>query len=139
MAEIVKQAKINIVAGKADPKPPLGPVLGGLKVPIKSFIDQFNTATADKEGILPTVIRVYDDGSFDFETKTPPTTSLILKELKLEKASSNPNTVKVGKLTKEQLRKIAEIKMPDLNAHTVEQAMAIVAGSAQNMGVEVVE
>lgn len=139
MAEIVKQAKINIKAGNATPTPPLGPTLGGLKVPIKQFIDQFNTATADKEGILPTVIRVYDDGSFDFEVKTPPTANLILKELNIEKGSSTPNTVKVGKLTQEQLRKIAEIKMPDLNSHTVEQAMAVVAGTAQNMGVEVEE
>lgn len=139
MAELVNQAKINIIAGNATPTPPLGPTLGGMKVPIKPFIDQFNEATADKEGILPTVIKVFDDGSFTFEVKTPPTASLILKELKLEKGSSTPHTDKVGKLTKEQLRSIAEIKMPDLNSHTIEQGMAVVAGTAKNMGVEIEE
>ena len=130
MAEIVKKIKLQIPAGKATPAPPVGTVLG----------TKYNDATRDKMGdILPVEITVMDDRSFTFVIKTPPTAFLIKKTAKLKKGSSKGKDEVVGKLTQAQLREIAEIKLPDLNCYTVEEAMKIVAGTALNMGVEIVD
>ena len=130
--------KLQIPAGKATPAPPVGTALGPHGVNIMQFTKEFNAKTADQAGmIIPVVLTVYQDRSFSFITKTPPAAILIKKELKLNKASGEPNKTKVGKLTKDQVRKIAEIKMPDLNAASVEAAMEMVAGTARSMGVTV--
>ena len=132
--------KLQINAAKATASPPVGPALGQHGVNIAAFIKEFNARTKDMEGYkIPVVITVYADRSFTFITKTPPAPVLIKKELNLQKASGRPNKDKVGQLTKEQCRKIATIKMPDLNAGSIEAAMSMVAGTARSMGVTVEE
>ena len=132
--------KLQIPGGKATPAPPVGPALGQHGVNIVDFTKQFNDATAQQQGtIIPVVITVYADRSFSFITKTPPAAVLILKELGMDKGSGVPNKTIVGKLTKEQVRKIAETKMPDLNAATVEAAEAMIKGTARSMGITVEE
>jgi len=132
--------KLQCEAGKASPAPPVGPALGQHGLNIMDFVNSFNEKTKDMEGMtIPAVITVYEDRSFDFIIKQPPAAALIKKELGLEKGSGTPPKEKVGKLNKAQLRKIAEVKMPDLNAKTVEAAMKIIAGTAKQMGVEIEE
>ncbi|MFA6233756.1 MAG: 50S ribosomal protein L11 [Bacteroidota bacterium] len=127
--------KLQIPAGVANPAPPVGPALGQKGVNIMEFCKQFNARTQDKVGlIIPVVITVFSDKSFTFITKTPPAAVLLKKAAKVEKGSSEPNRNKVAKVTNEQVREIAETKMPDLNAHTVEAAMDMVAGTARSMG-----
>ncbi len=138
--EVVKQIKLQIEAGKASPAPPVGPALGSSGVNIMQFVKDFNDRTASQAGlIIPVVISVYADKSFDFITKVPPVAVLIKKALGIQKGSGKPNKEKVGKLTKEQVRAIAEQKMPDLNAASIEAAMSMVAGTARSMGVTVEE
>ena len=132
--------KLQIPAGKATPAPPVGPALGQHGVNIVQFTKEFNARTADQDGITtPVVITVYADRSFSFVTKTPPAAVLIKKELNLKSGSAVPNKTKVAKITTAQIRKIAELKMPDLNAASVEAAMSMVAGTARSMGVTVVD
>ena len=132
--------KIQIPAGKATPAPPIGSVLGPKGINIAGFVKEFNDKTASQAGfIIPCVITIYEDRTFSFVLKTPPAAVLITKEAGLEKGSGKPNKEKVAKLTKSQVRKIAEMKMPDLNASSIESAMAMIAGTARSMGVEVVE
>jgi len=139
MAKPVKAViKITIPAGKATPAPPIGPTLAPYGMSTQDFCAQFNEKTREENGILtPVVITIYDDRSFDFITKTPPTSELIRRELKIKKGSSRPNLEKVGKLTKEQIQKIVDIKMQDLNTSDPEQAAKIIAGTAQQMGIEI--
>ncbi|MEN9692848.1 MAG: hypothetical protein RLZZ330_492 [Actinomycetota bacterium] len=128
--------KLQIQAGAANPAPPVGPALGQHGVNIMEFCKAYNAATEDKRGnVIPVEITVYEDRTFDFKLKTPPASRLILKAAGLEKGSSIPQTTKVGSLTKDQVRKIAEEKMPDLNANDVEAAMKIIEGTARQMGV----
>ena len=130
--------KLQIPAGRANPAPPVGTALGPQGINIMAFCKEFNSRTQSQDGlILPVEITIFADKSFTFILKTPPAAILIKKELGLEKGSGQPNRVKVGKLTKAQVRKIAEVKMPDLNCDSVESAMAMVAGAARSMGVEV--
>lgn len=137
--KIINVIKLNIPAGKANPSPPVGPALGQAGIPIMDFCNAFNEQTkALGDVIAPAVITVYEDRSFTFIIKTPPTSSLILKALNIKSGSGTPNTKKVGKLTQAQLKEIAEIKLVDLNANDVEQAMKVVAGTARSMGVEVI-
>ena len=132
--------KLQIPAGKATPAPPVGPALGQHGVNIMAFTKEFNERTKNDEGlIIPVVITVYADRSFSFITKTPPAAVLIKKALGIEKGSGVPNKTKVAQLTKEQVQKIAEQKMPDLNAANLESAMSMVAGTARSMGVTVEE
>lgn len=132
--------KLQIPAGKATPAPPVGPALGQHGVNIMAFTKEFNERTKNDVGlIIPVVITVYADRSFSFITKTPPAPVLIKKALGLESGSGVPNKTKVGKITQEQIRKIAELKMPDLNAASVETAMSMVAGTCRSMGIEVEE
>ena len=136
--KVIGLIKLQIPAGKATPAPPVGPALGQHGVNIMGFTKEFNERTKNDVGLLiPVVITVYADRSFSFITKTPPAAILIKKALGLDKASGVPNTDKVGKITQEQLRKIAEQKMPDLNAADVEAAMRMVAGTARSMGITV--
>lgn len=137
MAKLKTKLKINIPAGKANPAPPIGPALGQHGVQIMAFCNEFNEKTKGMDGIVPAEISIFEDSSFTFILKTPPAASLILKAIKQEKGSGEPNKKKIGTLTKAQLKEIAEIKMPDLNARDVDQAMKIIAGTAKNMGVEV--
>ena len=138
--EVVKQIKLQIEAGKATPAPPVGPALGSSGVNIMQFVKEFNDRTANQAGlIIPVVISVYKDKSFDFITKVPPVAVLIKKTLGIQKGSGKPNKDKVAKITKEQVRAIAEQKMPDLNASTIKAAMSMVAGTARSMGVVVVD
>ena len=132
--------KLQIPAGKATPAPPVGPALGQHGVNIVEFTKQFNAKTADKgDMIIPVVITVYNDRSFSFITKTPPAAVLIKKAVGLKKGSGEPNKTKVGKITNAQVKEIAETKMKDLNASSVESAMSMIAGTARSMGVEVVD
>lgn len=132
--------KLQIPAGKATPAPPVGPALGQHGVNIMAFTKEFNERTKNQAGmIIPVIITVYADRSFTFITKTPPAAVLIKKACGIEKASGQPNKTKVAKITREQIQKIAETKMPDLNAASLEAAMSMVAGTARSMGVEVVD
>jgi len=132
--------KLQVSAGAATPAPPVGSALGPHGINIMDFCKQFNSRTANQPGmIIPVVVTVFHDRSFTFITKTPPAAILLLKEVGIEKGSPTPNRQKVGQVTKAQVKKIAELKMPDLNANTVEQAMAMVAGTARSMGIEVVD
>jgi len=130
--------KLQIPAGKANPSPPVGPALGQKGVNIMDFCKQFNAKTSDKDGlIIPVVITVYTDKSFTFITKTPPASILLKKAAKLEKASPEPNRTKVAEVTSAQVKEIAELKMPDLNAFDIEHAMSMVSGTARSMGITV--
>ncbi len=130
--------KLQIPAGQATPAPPVGTALGPHGINIMAFVKEFNSRTQAQMGtILPAEVTIYSDKSFTFITKTPPAAILIKKELGLEKGSGQPNRNKVGRLTKAQVRRIAELKLPDLNTDSVESAMAMVAGAARSMGVEV--
>ena len=132
--------KLQLAAGKATPAPPVGPAFGQHGVNIMGFCKEFNAKTANQAGlIIPVVITVYQDRSFSFILKTPPAAVLIKKELGLESGSGVPNRTKVGKLTKDQVRKIAELKMPDLNAASIESAMSMIEGTARSMGVTIEE
>ncbi len=141
MAKKVKaMVKLQLEAGKATPGPPVGSSLGPHGINIAGFVKEFNDKTASQAGfIIPVVITIYEDRSFTFEMKTPPAAVLIKKAIGLGKGSAKPNKQKVGKITKEQIRKIAETKMPDLNASSIESAMSMIAGAARSMGVEVVD
>src|SRR5213082_4017179 len=133
--KVLTEIKLQVPAGAANPAPPVGPALGQHGVNIMEFCKAFNAQTQDQGGtIIPVVIAVYEDLSFTFITKTPPAAVLIKEALGLEKGSSEPNRDKVGRLTRAQVRRIAETKMPDLNARDVEQAMLVVAGTARSMG-----
>ena len=138
--KITGYVKLQIPAGKATPAPPVGPALGQHGVNIMGFCKEFNEKTAKQAGlIIPVVITVYQDRSFSFITKTPPAPVLIKKACGLESASGKPNSQKVANITKAQVREIAELKMPDLNAASVEAAMSMIAGTARSMGVVVVD
>ena len=138
--KVTGMIKLQLPAGKATPAPPVGPALGQHGVNIMGFCKEFNAKTANQAGlIIPVVITVYQDRSFSFILKTPPAAVLITKELGLESGSGVPNRTKVGKLTKDQVRKIAEMKMPDLNAATIETAMSMIEGTARSMGVTIEE
>jgi large subunit ribosomal protein L11 len=136
--KVIGFVKLQIPAGRANPAPPVGTALGPQGINIMAFCKEFNSRTQSQDGlILPVEVTIFGDKSFTFILKTPPAAILIKKELGLEKGSGQPNRVKVGSLTTAQVRKIAEVKMPDLNCDTVESAMAMVAGAARSMGVEV--
>ena len=138
MAQLVKKIKIQIPAGKATPAPPVGTVLGPAGINLQEFCTKYNDATRDKMGdILPVEISIYEDRTFDFVIKTPPTAFLLKKYCNVKKGSAKGSSETVATLTKDKLREIAETKLPDLNCYTVEEAMAIVAGTAKNMGIKV--
>lgn len=133
---VVAQVKIQIDAGKATPAPPVGPALGSTGINIMQFTKEFNERTANQMGMkIPVVVSIYKDKTFSFITKVPPVANLIKKEINLSKGSAKPNTEKVAKMTKAQVQKIAETKMPDLNAGSLETAMSIVSGTARSMGI----
>lgn len=132
--------KLQIPAGKANPSPPVGPALGQKGVNIMEFCKQFNSRTQDKDGlIIPVVITVYSDKSFTFITKTPPASVLLKRAAKLDKGSAESHRTKVGKVSKNQVKEIAEVKMPDLNAFDIDHAMSMIAGTARSMGITVEE
>lgn len=136
--KVMAVVKLQIPAGKATPAPPVGTALGPHGVNIMQFTKEFNAKTADQAGmIIPVVLTVYQDRSFSFITKTPPVAILIKKAIGIELGSAEPNKNKVAKISQDKVREIAEIKMPDLNASSVESAMAMIAGTARSMGVEV--
>jgi large subunit ribosomal protein L11 len=138
--KVVAIVKLQGPAGQANPSPPVGPALGQHGVNIMEFCKAFNARTQDKQGlIIPAVITVYADRSFTFELRTPPAAVLLKRAAKIAKGSGEPHKEKVGSVTKAQVREIAELKLPDLNAHDVEAAMRIVAGTARSMGLDVVE
>ena len=139
MAKKIKTIiKLNLPAGEATPAPPVGPALGQHGVPIMDFVKEYNARTLKLKGqIIPAVITVYEDRSFEFVTRLPPVAAMIKKKLSLQKGSGKPNTEKVGKLTKTQVKEIAKEKMPDMNTDKLESAMKVVAGTASSMGVEV--
>ena len=136
--EVVKKIKLQIAAGKATPAPPVGTVLGPAGINLQDFCTKYNDATREKMGdILPVEISIYDDRSFDFVVKTPPTSFLLKKYAKIQKGSVNGSKQTVATISNATLKEIAEIKLPDLNAYTVDEAMRIVAGTAKNMGIEI--
>ncbi|MEK7615546.1 MAG: 50S ribosomal protein L11 [Patescibacteria group bacterium] len=136
--KLVTQVKLQIAGGAATPAPPVGPALGQHGLPIGEFVKRFNDATQDRRGeIVPIIINVYDDRTFDFVTKTAPASDMIKKAAGIPKGSGKPLTEKVGSITQAQLREIATKKLPDLNTNDVEQAMKIIAGTARQMGVDV--
>ena len=138
--KLVKQVKLQIEAAKATPAPPVGRALGQAGVNIVAFTKEFNERTAKQAGlIIPVVINVYEDRSFDFITKTPPAAVLLKKAAGIPKGSGVPNRDKVAKVGRDKVREIAELKMPDLNANTVEQGMRMVEGTARSMGIEIVD
>ncbi len=138
--KVVAIVKLQCPAGQANPSPPVGPALGQHGVNIMEFCKAFNARTQDKAGlIIPSVITIYADRSFTFELKTPPAAVLLKKAARIEKGSGEPHKTKVGSVTNAQVREIAETKMVDLNAHDIENAMRIVAGTARSMGLDVVE
>ena len=136
--ELVNKVKLQIPAGRATAAPPVGTALGPFGIPLPDFCNRFNDATKDKMGdIVPVEVYIYDDRSFDFKVKTSPAAFLIKKAAGVQKASATGSKDIVGSITKDQLRQIAETKLPDLNAYTVEEAMKIIAGTAKNMGIEI--
>jgi large subunit ribosomal protein L11 len=136
--KVIKKIKLQIAGGKANPSPPVGPALGQAGINIGDFVQKFNAATAKMIGdIVPVVISVYEDRSYDFILKTPPASRLILKFANLQKGSKKNAVSKVGKLTNAQIKEIATIKMPDLNANDIEAASKIIAGTARSMGIEI--
>jgi len=136
--KVIGMIKLQIPAGVANPSPPVGPALGQHGVNIMEFCKRFNAETQDQKGmIIPVVITVYADRSFSFIKKTPPASILLLKEAGIEKGSGVPNKNKIGKVSKAQIKKIAEIKMPDLNADTLAAAIKIIEGTARSMGIEI--
>ena len=136
--EVVKKIKLQIAAGKATPAPPVGTVLGPAGINLQDFCTRYNDATRDKMGdVLPVEISLYDDRSLDFVVKTPPTPFLVKKFAKIQKGSTKGANETVATISEATLREIAEIKLPDLNAYTVEEAMKIVAGTAKNMGIAI--
>lgn len=136
--EISGYLKLQVRGGQANPAPPIGPALGSKGLNIMEFCKQFNARTQDKQGmVLPVLVTIYADKSFDFVIKTPPAPVLIMEASKVKKGSAEPNRTKVGSVTWDQVRQIAETKMPDLNAFTIESAMKMVAGTARSMGVRV--
>jgi large subunit ribosomal protein L11 len=138
--QVTKQVKLDIMAGKATPAPPVGTVLGPLGINLNEFCTKYNDATKDKAGdIVPVVISIYEDRSFDFVIKTSPTSYLIKKVAKLKSGAKQGSKENVATLTKAQIKEIAEIKLPDLNCYTVDEAIKIVTGTAKNMGVTVEE
>ena len=138
--EVVRKIKLQIVAGKATPAPPVGTVLGPAGINLQEFCTKYNDATRDKMGdVLPVEISIYEDRSFDFVIKTPPTAFLLKKYAKIDKGAVKGSSETVATLTKAQIKEIAEIKMPDLNAYTIEDAMKQVEGTAINMGIKVSE
>lgn len=137
--KVTKKLKLQIPAGKANPAPPIGPALGQAGIAIGDFVKKFNDATMSMMGdIIPTVITVYEDRSYDFILKTPPAANLVKKAINLETGSGTANTKKVGKITRAQVRAIAERKMPDMNAKDIEGAMKMIEGTCRSLGVEVV-
>jgi large subunit ribosomal protein L11 len=138
--KVVAQIKLQIPAGKANPAPPIGPALGQHGVNIMQFCKAFNDNTKQEDGlIIPVVISVYQDKSFTFITKTPPASVLLLKAAKVEKGAKEPNKIKVGRVTRAQLREIAKAKLGDLNTTDIDAAMKTVAGTARNMGIEITD
>ncbi|MBD8976514.1 50S ribosomal protein L11 [Veillonella magna] len=138
--KVVKMVKLQCEAGKASPAPPIGPALGQAGVNIMAFVKEFNERTAQQAGLtIPVVITVFDDRSFTFITKTPPAAVLLKKAAGIQKGSGVPNRDKVAKVGRDKVREIAELKMPDLNANTVEQGMRMVEGTARSMGIEIVD
>jgi len=136
--KVLAVVKLQVPAGAATPAQPVGSALGPHGINIMEFVKQFNARTAAQAGVvIPAVVTIYADRSFTFITKTPPAAALLLKEAGIEKGSGAPNRDKVGKVSRAAVKKIAELKMPDLNANTVEQAMAMIAGTARSMGIEV--
>lgn len=136
--KVVGNVKLQIPAGNATPAPPVGPALGQAGINIMEFCKAFNARTQSQAGlIIPVIITVYADKSFTFITKTPPAAVLLKKAAKLEKGSGEPNLTKVGKVTRKQVKEIAELKMPDLNANTIEMAERMVEGTARSMGIEI--
>ena len=136
--QIIKQVKVQAIGGKATPAPPLGPVLGQAGINIGEFVNQFNEQTRERMGeVVPTIINVYDDRSFDFVCKTTPASRMILKAIGKDKGSGKNLVSKAGDITKAQIKEIAEAKMVDLNAHDIDQAMKIIEGTCKSMGVHV--
>jgi len=138
--KVVAVVKLQCPAGQANPAPPVGPALGQHGVNIMEFCKTFNARTQDRQGlIIPAVITIYSDRTFTFELRTPPAAVLLKRAAKLEKGSGDPSRVKVGQVTKAQVREIAQLKLPDLNANDVDAATRIIAGTARSMGIDVVE
>lgn len=138
MAAVKTQIKLQVPGGSANPAPPVGPALGQHGINIQDFCSQFNDRTKDQRGdILPVVITVYEDRSFDFIIKTPPAAELLKKAAKIKKGAGNPLTDKIGTITWDQLKEIAEVKLPDLNTNDVEQGAKIIAGTARQMGLKI--
>jgi len=138
--KVLAVVKLQVPAGAATPAQPVGSALGPHGINIMEFVKQFNARTAAQAGVvIPAVVTIHSDRSFTFVTKTPPAAALLLKEAGIEKGSGAPNRDKVGKVSRAAVKKIAELKMPDLNANTIEQAMAMIAGTARSMGIEVTD